>query len=995
MGICNQAVFGGGAMEFSLHLKHCGRQRDAVTGILILGSDPVAWLEFAAAWNLPTSTLQFLPVHETRQSGRSMTSTSTLVGGLCIRSAGEFSVEALNQTDVAAYRTRAQRLLLPVDAEINPVISDSDLLTLLAEDRHYVWHPSIGLVGYEPDQVLTVQDLLTTPLVQEVDWDAAEIGECLNSTIRNLLPEPSIDIGGILGMGQDDIGSKASNLNDAPRSPDEKSGAAIRDAVQGAADAASAAFAKAIHRITSRLPTSNTGSNALGRLHAWAESIVNQMSSGGGVSSGGNEPPPPDQRITTQRENELKRLMNLLQNDPDQGLKYALPMGGEDRSRGLGAAGDRLFENDANFNLNQLNRGGRADVWDVPWEYQVKLIETYRDLAQREQRLGRYRRAAYIYATLLNDLPAAAAALEAGGLFHDAAAIYREHLSDPTKAAACLRRGGFWEEAAQIYIIHEHWLDAAEMYVEVGREDEAREMFQKEIKDCQHRSDYVAAGELADQRLNDPELATTLLFTGWMQAANGPNCFRKLMLLNGRRGNHRDALWVMQQLTADDEFSRGQMEAAAEVCSEVTSSYPDDAVRTAARQHTLRLAAGLLKPNDSDDPSSHAVALSAVRALAGSDRLLQSDAYRFEAQCKLAMEQPQAPVAAKRSSTVKSAKHITTFAMEPAGMLRRTRWVDIVGSGSTVFRCGVSPSGRMLLARQELVLQRSGQLVSTDDVLILPKRMDLAPDTFQLRLSPDQSCVYPVSIPNPALWCDAEENQRVLQESDWVKFLTASHGELWDVRPTATGGMMCLNVLPGETEWDVQLNHEAANGLPGQPIRLTSIWNKINMPEGPVFVGLHLAKYAYVVIGCTLLRTSSSLAEHSRARPSSAETIVIDEFPDTPTRMVEAPAYTVPRIVLSFSQGARAIWTEQAANCPLAIDLVNPLTVFTKNGILAAACRESGRIEFYRLNNGAADLVCETECEYQIQHLTRGWAANEIMVLYDNGFVTRLEVPVR
>lgn len=937
------------------------------------------------------SQLRFLPVQETRRNDQS--AAPAVVGGLCFSHAGAFAAGPLLQQNVALYQTRAERLLLPIDAEIEPAINDSDLAALLTDDRHYIWHPSIGLVGYHPDQVLTVHDLLTTPAVHKVDWDTAEIGACLNAKIRHLQPEPSPDVGSILEMGQEDIGSEASNLDDAPRAPDEKSGAAIRDAVQAAAAAASAAVAGAVHRITSQLPTSNSGNGTLGRLHAWAESVLRKMNSGG--SGGRKARQQTDRRMTTRRENELKRLMNLLQNDPDQGLKYALPMGGEDRSRGIGAAGDRLFQNDANFNLNQLNHSGHADVWDMPWEYQVRLIETYRNLAQREQRLGRYRRAAYIYATLLNELPSAAAALEAGGLFHDAATIYSEHLKDSTKAAACLRRGGFWEEAAQIYVTREMWLDAAEMYAEFGRDDDAREMFEREIKDCRRKNDYVAAGELADQRLDDPELATTLLITGWMQAANGLNCFRKLMTLNGRRGSHRDALWVVRQLTAEDELSRAQMEAAAEVCSEVTTSYPDNAVRTVARQHTLRLAAGLLKPHESDVPSSHAVALSAVRALAQSDHLLQSDTHRFEFHLKHTTEKPTPTVAANRSPGVKPANHIGTFPMSPDGTPQGTRWIDIICNGCQTFRCGISPSDRLVLTREELTMQPSGQLVSSAEVVVLPQVLDVDLEMFELRFGPDETSVYPLCMSGTALWCDSEDNQRVLQDIEWIKFLTGSIGHIWDLRPTTAGGMMSLNMVPGETEWDIQLNSQAANDLPGPTIRLASTWGKLQPLYRPMFMSLHLAKHAYVLMGRTLLRTTSALAELSRTWPSTAETIVIAEFPDVPKRMIEAPKNTVPRIVLSFADGARAIWTDTAEMCPLAFDMVNPATAFTTNGILAAGCRESGRIEFYRLHDGGAELVRKAQADGAIQHLTCGTAPDEILVFRDSGLVTRLQVPVR
>ena len=131
----------------------------------------------------------------------------------------------------------------------------------------------------------------------------------------------------------------------------------------------------------------------------------------------------------------------MLQNNPDEGLRYALPMQG-DAHRGIGAAGWELTTRDVDFQLSRLGGGQAADFWNLDEQWRKKLFNQYRQCAQREISLGRHRRAAYIFAELMGDHNSAAATLADGGHFREAAVLYKERLRQPRQAADCLRRGG-------------------------------------------------------------------------------------------------------------------------------------------------------------------------------------------------------------------------------------------------------------------------------------------------------------------------------------------------------------------------------------------------------------------------------------------------------------------------------------------------------------------------------------------------------------------------
>ena len=157
-----------------------------------------------------------------------------------------------------------------------------------------------------------------------------------------------------------------------------------------------------------------------------------------------------DDSIRKSRHRELHRLMHLLENDPDQGLRFALPCG-EGKHRGIARPSATLPSHNVNFDLRRLGGGGPADPWELPGDLYSRLRAKYMELAGREMRLGRYRRAAYIYAHLLGDLTNAAAALIAGKHWREAAVLYRDRLKRPDQAAKCLEQGGLWAEAIEFY----------------------------------------------------------------------------------------------------------------------------------------------------------------------------------------------------------------------------------------------------------------------------------------------------------------------------------------------------------------------------------------------------------------------------------------------------------------------------------------------------------------------------------------------------------------
>ena len=1026
-------------MELPLQLRYCSdgkyclNQTEQIAGILISGDSPADWLTTVTHWGLGTGTLRFLVVDEYRtatalsagelRSGEAPSAdakeivpsaelrvygkrSALVIGSDIPKTRDEFDRVVSDKSALSVlplfYRCVADRLYLPVEAELTPDVSEAELRNLLPSDMSslFVWHPTAGLIQFESDQIPTVDDLLGGPAFAETQWNAACFGETLNDRIHSLNPEVTENLLDILQQGQDDIGKDAGDISKAPPSPDEVRHPTLNDLARGM----KRMIARGVLGITNRLPERPGGSQSLAKLHQWASSLLSGLAAGAGAGPAGagmadRGKQPPIHNLSSQRENELKRLLNLLKNDPDQGLRYAMPLHGGSH-RGQTAPTGRLGERTPDFHVGQLGGSGPADAWDLPWEYQVKLTQSYRDLAQREMRLGNHRRAAYIYATLLGDLIGAAAALEAGELYRDAATVYQKHLNNPLKAAECLQKGGFWEEALVIYRDRGRWIEAGELLLKLEQPEEARVMFSNEIRSCTARLDFLKAGELADQRLGDPEQAVALLTKGWEQNSSAEKCFRALLVLHGQRGQHTQSRLALQKLAGGPNLFVHQRADAIKVCSDTAVTYPDAGVRDLARQQTWQIAGAVLQDTRTEQ---HAVALTAVRSLSKPDELLQRDAQRFAVQTadmKKARKAPSQKSESRRAKGIPQPKTVVralmpvgTVQVSPVNAPKGTKWRSGVSAGRYCFMLGVAPDESLVIL--ESLQRRVENDVLASNAFIFHTRENLPLDRCELRLSGIASRVYLQSFPASSDW-----NKKALELvhglTTFLDVLTPQSDLLLDFLQLPTGMTWALLV---DAEGHFVVEATDRNGLARQTMVLDLEGTTLeHFHEGPYRIH-HDGTRLILFTGRHVWRIDSvEAAVVDKSSRSVVEPIQVIEFPEAASRMVSSPLNTTLRLAFTFANGAQAVWPMSNESCSFASGFDQPLITSTGNGLFVVACGATGRIASYRLNAGTSELIASFEEAIgtdPVVDLIPGPMGNEFSVLRQSGQMLRLAIPVR
>jgi tetratricopeptide (TPR) repeat protein len=603
-------------VSIELRLEFTSNALRPAVAWMIRSDDAQLWLEEIARWNVATDLLQLAIIAEPATNPSDKT-TSRVCGVLV------FSTQPIQpqRTEFALpYGCLADQFFLPVEAKIQPTVSEDELAKLLPTwHQCFVWHPTAGLIGYESADCFSVASLLSPGSGIDSTWNRAAPGIVYPQRLLSLMT--SVTPTDFLEDAGDDIGTDSDSLGDLPPTSDQQQGGKISQALSGFKEN----IAKSVSKLTRQRKDSAGGQSAsenaqpvidprggessvswTEKLRAWASRVMNES-------------------MQKRREAELERLMELLNSDPDAGLRKALPFNDKGDQRGLANPSSGLQDRDPLFDASQM--GGAGDYWHVSNEMRTNLISRYYELANREMRLKRHRRAAYIFAELLGDYASAAKALEAGGFYVPAAALYRDFLNRPVDAARCFERGGLIHQAIEIYVEQSEFESAARLYRQIDQHERAIELWKRAVDKACADSRFFDAGQIAQKELADNDLALSLLLSGWKSNSNhASQCLARWFELSGTLGRH-DAVQIKIESLKKNRTNVDRADMAVHVLGHVATHYSTDAIKTIAKDTTRVIVAAQLAQLTSS--ATTRTWLDHLRKLEASDHLLQRDCDRF------------------------------------------------------------------------------------------------------------------------------------------------------------------------------------------------------------------------------------------------------------------------------------------------------------------------------------------------------------------------------
>lgn len=619
-------------------VQNPAQSTESVAAWLIVGEKPIDWIAEITRWPTDHHELRIIAIPKKRNTPESI--RGVLVTG------NVPSREHVSPRCIPFHRLD-DLIYIPLGTRLCPNVSNSFLSDELNTSLTYAWAPVVGLIGVEANEILTLSDLLVwgADFEEDTGWHE-DAGLAVISRLTSIHAEsPPMDFDQMMQDMAEGIGSEAEDPKDILNAPTDQDQSSTQKQLQklvglGLVPAAMAAKLAAkglgglIQGLASMGPQSGSGpshspptsrpsssgaegtfSEFINRLENWASSVMESVS----------------EKMIRDRHKELSKLTDMLESNPDEGLKFALPLSSWGGSRGFAKPGSKLLKNFANFDLSRLFGGGMggADVWDVPYDMQVELTRRYRELAQRELNLGRFRRAAYIYAHLLGDLSGAANALKLGNHFREAAVLYKDKLHNPRKAVECLFEGGLFFEAIELCEANRWWELAGDYYREINQESNAIRSYEKAVEEALEKKQIVIAARIQELKINDADLALETLESAWPDSDSVKQCMREIFRILEKGSRHRQVnQWYdrfVEQVAVSDLD-----ESVIDLVVGHAKSYPEPNTRDRAFDSAQLCIGRMLKRLESfDDPAQRNRLLASYTRLDSSDRLLRQDCQRY------------------------------------------------------------------------------------------------------------------------------------------------------------------------------------------------------------------------------------------------------------------------------------------------------------------------------------------------------------------------------
>lgn len=609
----------------------------------IRGNSPYIWLKELNRWSIPIKQLEcYLVPHSLH---------SLEPAGLFVVFKNDEDLKYLHLME--SYGLIAGKLYIPVQAELRPEVSAEELQSLLLWERQ-VFHPTIGLVGFSLSDKLDLAGLLDMRQPGGKDWNLAHPGIPPKKKLQQIqVQQPNLEE--VMASFKELVDTKS--LEELMKE-EENNSSLIKELFNNLQKGSLKTALSAIQKIKDALSSGNdtdskskspTNPGMFDRLENWIKENLADLEK--------------------KRNNEIKRLLNLFDEDTDEALKYAIPLDSPYLNRGTSSPTSKLGPHSTDFDLGKLGGGNRVDSWNVHGYYDA-LRHKYLRAAQKEIEAKDFKKAAYIYAHLLGDFYSAANVLERGKHFREAAVLYKDHLNNMGAAAECLERGGLLLEAIELFDKLNKHEKVGDLYYKMGQPENAGQYYERSIADRLATRDYLDASRIMQEKINNPERAMQTLFTGWTDSNQSEPCLKQYMGL--LYTTHSEVVGSQLEEIFENHTPKAKRPQLLNVLTYINEGKNDPELLDTSRNIAYQIISEELE----EGKVSH---VHALKKFLPEDPLIASDCSRFTA----------------KSNT----RPVETPATDPVVQLdKQVQWISVVCHRNQFLVLGIKDS-RLQLAR--------------------------------------------------------------------------------------------------------------------------------------------------------------------------------------------------------------------------------------------------------------------------------------------------------
>lgn len=460
-------------------------------GLLIRGENSTDWFRAIQRLTLKLDGAAVFPIPNA--------STGTLWG--CLLSCAE----AIKPQDAGPYelcQCIANQVFIPEKSTLHPTFLDREF-SMLFGNRLHVFHGDFGLV--ELNAPLDLKEILAQPRAIKMAAIKPEMPDFVPNRLRVFSIAP-LSATAILERMEKEYFPAKESLNMAPLTFFEKirlfiyrlifpKGAEKRPPLPGEKRTLKDRFLEKMERWLQINP-------------AWLEKIQLDL-----------------QALELRNQKEVDRLLDLLTKNPNEALKYAIPIDDSGMPRGIRHGRFKLFQRWSDFGLDgpaSRSSGISIPLGDKTDTLRMKYFQTAKKLIEENE----FQKAAFVYLKLLGIPHMAADTLEKGGLYREAAVIYQNQVKNKAKAAECFENGGMYAEAIALYEELMKFEKIGDLYLLQKNREKANLYYQKEVSIFVSNAQYVKAALLLKNKVLDLDQAQALLLKGWKTDKDAQNCLQ-------------------------------------------------------------------------------------------------------------------------------------------------------------------------------------------------------------------------------------------------------------------------------------------------------------------------------------------------------------------------------------------------------------------------------------------------------------------------------------
>ncbi|AYB32194.1 hypothetical protein [Chryseolinea soli] len=462
-----------------------------LSAILIRGASAITWVKALQALQLVLTNIQVYPIPNV---------TPNVLWGCLAVTNGPLDKTQAGRHELCQVVT--PNLFIPEKSALFPAMTEGEMEKMFSSGRHII-HPDFGLV--ELTEEVDFNTLVAGFTQQEVIVTKPAPSTFIPQTIRSFhiqTPPPEE----VLKNLTENIFPKKENMQNKPLSLFEK---------------LKLQFYRTL--FTKTKGEGNTPASV--KPTSWGSRLAGIMEKLFPSKNRFDKLLMDFEDLEKRNQKHVERLMDMLKNDPEEALKYAIPLDEHGAGRGSQEPARfdfarRWFDFSLTGDHHRSGGGGTVSIGD----HFHLLQKQYRETAEALVKKNEHQKAAFVYLKLLKNPLQAAETLEAGKYYAEAATIFLKQCNNKQRAAQCYEKGNMTMDAIELYKELSDHEKVGDLYMTVSNRTEAFVHYQKVADNFVKLDQYVKASLFYKHKMDDPTAGQSMLRKGWDSNKDAVNC---------------------------------------------------------------------------------------------------------------------------------------------------------------------------------------------------------------------------------------------------------------------------------------------------------------------------------------------------------------------------------------------------------------------------------------------------------------------------------------